>query len=76
MCPLEIREQLGRVDGQQFFNCLRFNDHAVFDEEVDAVCGNEVDSLINNRQRDLVPEMQAVDSELVKHPPNKQRMGL
>jgi hypothetical protein len=62
---LQIRKQLGSVERQQFFNCLDLDNDAVFDKKVDAISGLEVDSLINDRQPDLVFEMHAVDSELI-----------
>jgi hypothetical protein len=62
---LQIRKQLGSVEWEQFFNCLDLDDDAVFDEKIHAITRIELYSLVNNRKPHLVPEMQAVDSELI-----------
>ena len=61
----EIREQLGRVNRQQFFDTFDLDDEAIFDNEIDSIRGGEFDSAIHNRQPNLVLKLQAVFSELL-----------
>src|SRR5262249_15173124 len=50
----QVRDQLGSVERQQFFNRFDLDDDAVFDKEVDAVAGVERDAAVNDRQANLV----------------------
>src|SRR5258708_24241410 len=56
---LQVREDLRNVDGEQFFHALHFNDQAFFNDEINAVCRPKCDLLIDDKQMDLVFDMQA-----------------
>jgi hypothetical protein len=63
---LQIRDQPGRVEGQQLFNRLDLDDDAVFDQEVDSIASLEGLTAIDNREANLVFHVQATQSEFVQ----------
>ena len=50
---------------KQFLNCFEFHDDAVFDNKVDAICGIQLNALIDDRKPNLMCENYSILGELI-----------
>jgi hypothetical protein len=55
---LQVREELGRVDGQQMLDTFHFYDQAFLDDEVDTIRRRQAYSVVNNWEAYLVLNVQ------------------
>lgn len=56
------------MKGQQFFHSFELDDDAVFDQKIGPVPGLDTHALINDRQTNLMLELQTIYDELVVQP--------
>lgn len=55
----QVREQLRTVDRKHSLDALDFEDEALFDDKVHAICGFQLDTLVDNREPDLLLDVEA-----------------
>jgi hypothetical protein len=61
----QIREQLSAMDRQHSFHALDLDNKTPFDDEIDAVRGVELNTLVHDGQPDFLFEMEARLGELI-----------
>ena len=61
----QVSQNLSEMERQKFLHSFKLQDHAVFDHEVDAICGIELNALINDRKSHLMPESNAILCQLI-----------
>jgi hypothetical protein len=61
----EIGQQLSTMYGQHSLHAFDLDDETSFDDEVDTVCGRELNPLVHDRQSNFLLKVQAELGELV-----------